>query len=105
MVNPAEGPKQPDENVTYREDFNQSVDLFAKSFDAYQGAKEPHKKEVLDDVMQKALHAMGQSAAGMLNKELQAKKEKLQQDLEAYTSSSTDENRTKVEDDISSLKS
>lgn len=96
--------KVPSEQPSYKSDFNQSVQLFEKSFHAMQQSKFDEQRHQYTKVMKESLQTMQESANAMLNKHLLALKNDLSHDLDEYLQQPTDEHRRKVESDINSLK-
>lgn len=96
-------PQRPNANEEYKHEYNESVKIFSESLQEYHGTTEFQKKAMLKDAMSKSLQAMGDSAAGMLNQELQAQKEKLQSDYESYTAHESEKGYETLQDDLKSM--
>ncbi|MCF7806501.1 MAG: hypothetical protein K9M07_07825 [Simkaniaceae bacterium] len=103
MVQGIEGDPSPKERVEYQKEFHESVSLFSKALNEYHSSKEVHKKVVLKDVMSKALQAMGDSAAALVNKELIAEKKKLETDFHNYTTHETASGYQKLQEDLEEI--
>ena len=96
MVEPVQPP-------SYQKEFNDGLDLFAKSFHGYQESTFQAQKDQYDKVMKESLHIMTQSANAMVNKELSKLKDKLAKDLQNYLDNPSAETESKVETDINQL--
>ena len=89
---------------SYRQEFQQGVDLFDQSFQEYMKAKEPHKKAKFKDVMDKALDVMNKSARECLSQEQMKLNEELHKDYDDYLGHPDSSHTEKVEKDIDELK-
>ncbi|MCH9630738.1 MAG: hypothetical protein S4CHLAM37_07420 [Chlamydiia bacterium] len=89
---------------TYKQEFQEGVDLFDKSFHEYMNTKEPHKKAKFKDVMDKALDVMNKSAQQCLSEEQQKLNDEVHKDYEAYLKSPNKESTEKLEKDVGDLK-
>lgn len=98
-----EGNKPNDE--TYHKEFHESVEIFEKSFKAIQASKFQQQKDTYDKAMKESLEAMQDSASALMNKHLLEKKDELQSHYQNYLQDPTEENKSKVEDDLNDLKS
>ncbi len=96
-------PQEPNKQEEYKEEYNESVKIFSESLKEYHGTTQLQKKMMLKNAMSKSLEAMGDSANAMVNKELQAHKEKLQQDYNEYTSHESDEGYDTLQKDLESM--
>jgi len=94
----------PPEKPTYEKDFNQSVDLFEKSFQGMQSSTFDAQKDQYVKVMKESLKTMQESANGMFNQHLSEMKSKLSSDLNTYLQAPTPEHKEKVEEDIEQIK-
>ena len=96
-------PSQP-EKPTYRTDFNQSVDLFEKSFQGIQSSTFDAQKQQYVKVMQESLKTMQESANGMFNQHLAEMKNKLSSDLNEYLQAPTPEHKAQIQEDLNRIK-
>ncbi len=89
---------------SYHSEFNQSVDLFAKSFEGLQTSQLDAQKTQYIKVMRESLQVMQESAKGMLNQHLATLKDNLAKDFNSYLASPSETQKEKVENDIQQLK-
>ncbi len=89
---------------TYRQEFDQGVELFEKSFKAYQQSNFDPQKNEYALAMKDSLEVMQDAAGGMFNQHLMDMKSQLAKDMNAYMKNPSEENRQKVDSDIDSLK-
>ena len=92
------------EKPTYQKDFNQSVNLFEKSFQGMQSSTFDQQKQQYVKVMQESLKTMQESANGMFNQHLAEMKSKLSSDLNEYLQAPTPEHKAQVQEDIEQIK-
>lgn len=93
-------PQDPSNKAEYKHEFRESVTLFKEALNKYHTSDEIAQKKALEDVMNKALDTMGESASGLMNKHLQQLKSGLSEDLEDYTESPSEEGYSKLQNDI-----
>jgi hypothetical protein len=93
-------PKEP----SYNSEFNQSVDLFEKSFRGMQSSTFDAQRLQYVKVMHESLEAMREAANAMFNQKLVALNKTLSNDLNEYLSSPTDEHLKKIQADLNKLK-
>lgn len=89
---------------SYSSEFNQSVDLFEKSFQAMQHSKLDEQRKQYEEVMRESLKTMQESANAMLNQHLLSLKDNLAQDLSTYLKEPTPDHKEQVQSDIDLLK-
>lgn len=104
MVDPVGFPHGENKQEEYKKEYQESVRIFSESLNEYHGTTEFQKKAMLKKAMSKSLQAMGDSAAGMLNKELQAQKNQLQNDYDSFTSHESEEGYERLQGDIQSMR-
>ena len=93
------------ENSSYRKDFQESVNLFEKSFKGVQTSTFDEQRTQFVKVMQDSLRTMQESANGLLNERLITLKNTLSNDLNQYLDSPTAEHQQKVQSDLNQIKS
>lgn len=101
MTIPGEAPEQP----TYHKDFQESVNLFEKSFKGVQTSSFDAQRAQYVTVMNESLKTMQESASGLVNDRLISLKNDLSKDLNKYLDAPTTEHQEKVQQDLDSLKS
>lgn len=89
---------------SYKQEFQEGVDLFDKSFQEYMKSQEPHQKAKFKDVMDKALDVMNKSAREALSNEQKKMNEVLHKDYENYIQHPDQEASSKIEKDVDDLK-
>lgn len=92
------------DDPSYNSDFQQSVNLFQKSFEAMQSSQLDPQKAQYVKVMHEALNTMQESASAMVNQHLMNLNQTLSHDLDTYLASPTDANKAKINTDIDQLK-
>ncbi len=95
-----QGPQGP----TYQKDFQESINLFEKSFQGMQTSKFEQQRDQYVKVMNEALQTMQESASGLLNDKLIQQKEGLATDLKEYLKAPTSEQLAKMQEDITKIK-
>lgn len=89
---------------TYKQEFQEGMDLFEQSFQEYLKSTEPNQKAKFKDVMDKALDVMNKAASQCLNDMQLQKNEKLHEDYDKYINSLSDQNTKKITKDLDDLK-
>jgi len=94
----------PEEIERYRDDYNKGFKLFQEAFNDYNKPDvEIHKKAKFQDVMNKALAIMNETACVAISEGKRAKEAQLSEDYTAFINQPTPESQMKVSEDISSL--
>lgn len=84
----AGGPKDPTlrEQKVYKQEYREGAILFDKALHLVEKANNPEKKEMLGQVMEKAMLVLNQSAQALKNEHLKQQNEKIEKDFIAYKS-------------------
>ncbi len=98
-------PVNPNQPPSYNQEFEQSVELFAKSFQGYQGAGFDAQKQQYAKVMNESLNIMKQAAGAMVNHHLQKLRNQLSDDLHEYMQHPDATTKAKIQKDIDELRS
>ena len=94
----------PEEIKAYKTDYQKSFKLFQDAFTEYNKPDvEFHKKEMLKDVMNRALQIMNEVAIVSVNEAKQAKETKLVKDFQSFISQPNNGNRETILKDIQDL--
>lgn len=97
-------PLTPEEIEHYKKDYNDGFKLFQDAYNDYkQPNLEEHKKAKLQDVMDKALNVMNETACVAISKGKQEEEAKLSDNYDAFIKSPTPENQKKLEESINQL--
>ncbi|MCB1118003.1 MAG: hypothetical protein KDK50_05415 [Chlamydiia bacterium] len=97
-------PVNPNQPPSYNQEFNQSVELFAKSFQGYQEAGFDAQKRQYEKVMNESLTIMKQAAGAMVNSHLQNLRNQLSDDLGKYMQHPDASTKAKIQEDINQLR-
>lgn len=89
---------------TYKQEYQEGVDLFDKSFKEYMKSQEPHQKAKFKDVMDKALDVMNKAAMQALSEEQKKLNENVHKDYDAFMKSPGQKSGAKLEKDVEDLK-
>jgi len=84
----------------YKHECAQGVHLFKETLLAYQTSQIPEQKTKYQDVMEKALQIIQETATRCLSAELQKEETKLEQDYKNYIASPTPENLQRLNQDL-----
>jgi uracil DNA glycosylase len=84
----------------YQQECAQGVHLFKETLTAYQTSQIPEQKIKYQDVMEKALQIIHETATRCLSQELQKEESTLEQDYKNYIASPTPENLSKLNQDL-----
>ncbi|MBI5345701.1 MAG: hypothetical protein HZB76_00945 [Chlamydiae bacterium] len=103
LQGPGSGPISPKDKAIYKQEFARSVDLFKESLEEFEKATEVHKKAKFNDVMQKAMQIMNETAPLCLNKSLQEQKAKLEKDYQQLISKDNPQNVAQLNNDIEKI--
>lgn len=96
----------PEELERYKKDYNEGLKLFQNAFQEYTKPDvEAHKKAKLQDVMDKALNVMNETACVAISEGKQKKEAELNAHYQAFVDNPTPENQQKVAEDLSALSS
>lgn len=99
-------PRSPEELECYKGDYNEGFKLFQNAFTEYNKPDlEAHKKAKIQDVMDKALNVMNETACVAISEGKRAQEVQLSSDYKAFINNPSPENQKKVSDDINALKS
>jgi len=102
----SEKPRSSEELECYKGDYNEGFKLFQNAFSEYNKPNlEAHKKAKLQDVMDKALNVMNETACVAISEGKRTQEAQLSSDYKVYINNPTPENQKKVSDDINALKS
>lgn len=98
-------PPSPEEIQRYKDDYEDSLQLFRDSFNEYnKPSVEAHKKAKLKEVMDEALDVMNKTACVALKEGKKKEQEaKLNDDYEAFIQNPSDANREQVLKDLQAL--
>lgn len=97
-------PVNPNRPPSYNQEFNQSLELFDKSFQGYQNAGFDAQKEQYEKVMNESLTIMKQAAGAMVNSHLQKLRAQLSDDLGKYMQHPDAATKAKIQQDIDELR-
>lgn len=89
---------------SYKEEFSHSVDLFERSFHAYQDSKMDNQKLVFKDVMDKATKVMDETAPKCLSSSEKKELESLKKHYEDFLSHPESQISSSLQKDINKLK-
>lgn len=89
---------------SYKDEFKHGVDLFERSFNAYQTSKLDNQKLVFKDVMDKASHVMDETAPQCLSPSGQKQLDSLKQHYASFMQHPDSQIAKKIQQDINSLK-
>ena len=93
----------PNNKAEYKHEFRESVTLFKEALNKYHTSNEIAQKKALQDVMNKALDTMGESASGLMNKHLQELKAGLSEDFDDYADNPSSEGYEKLQNDLQNI--
>jgi len=93
-----------DSNPSYMDEFKHSVDLFERSFKAYQDSKLDNQKLVFKDVMDRASHVMQETAPKCLSPSGQKQLDTLQKHYHDFIAHPNSQVSKAIQNDINSLK-
>lgn len=82
----ASQPKEPTprEQKIYKKEYHEGAVIFDKALHLVEKADNPEKKEMLNQVMEKAMLVLNQSAQALKNEYLKQQNEKIEKDFLAY---------------------
>jgi hypothetical protein len=89
---------------SYKDEFKHSVDLFERSFQAYQDSKMDNQKLVFKDVMDRASNVMEETAPKCLSASGQKKLQTLQEHYQAFLTNPNSQISQAIQNDINNLK-
>ena len=92
------------QHPTYKDEFKHGVDLFERSFKAYQNSHMDNQKQAFVEIMGKASHVMDETAPMVLNSSGQAQLSKLRKDYQDFISNPSSELMKSIQDDLNELK-
>lgn len=79
--NPPLGPK---DQKMYEQEYKQGADLFKRALDQYTKSDNPYQKQEFQDVMDKAMHILNQTAHALMKKELEKQNAEIQKDYGTF---------------------
>lgn len=91
-------------NPSYMDEFKHSVDLFERSFKAYQESKLENQKLVFKDVMDRASHVMNETAPKCLSPSGQKQLDTLHKHYQDFIAHPNSQISKAIQNDINSLK-
>ena len=93
-----------EDSSIYKNELQQGVKIFEKSFKGYQETKNfPAKKMEYEKAMGESLQAIQDACKALMNKELAAKKDQLSKDYQDFLNNPSSQNASKVEKDLDSF--
>ncbi len=78
------GPSSPQERKLYQLDYKQGAELFQQALDAHEHANSPFKKAAFQNVMERAMKVMNESARALKEKGLENQNKTIEKDFTAY---------------------
>ena len=99
-----QGPITPREKQMYEQEYRHGVDLFQRALEQSSQAANPFQKEQFDEVMEKAMMVLNQTAKELKRKDLLDQNQKIANDLKNYQDQPSDSTREKLTRDLNGAK-
>jgi hypothetical protein len=78
------GSINPRDKKMYEQEYKQSADLFEKALGQYAKSDNPYQKAEFNDVMDRALNILNETASELMRKELKSQNDKIAQDYATF---------------------
>lgn len=98
------GPISPQEKKMYEQEYKKGVDLFQHALQQSSEAKNPYQKKQFQDVMNKAMNVLNETAKELKRKDLMAQNKQIASDYKAYQKDSSDIVANKLNEDLDKAK-
>lgn len=81
------GPIDPHDKKMYEQEYKHSADLFKRALDQYAKSDNPYQKAEFNDVMQRAMDVLNETAAELMRKELKTQNDAISKDYATFQNS------------------
>lgn len=97
-------PPNPEDQKLYKQEYVHGLDLFQRALEQHAKAEEVHKKAAFEEVMERALQVLNDTARGLKREDLQSQNQQIGKDLKAYEDKSDDATRQALAKDLQRAK-